>query len=358
MESLDNLEVSNEEPCETGDVDRLDRDLIPLLNNSYLGFSIDSGMALTKKGQLTIVSGAPRGGFSGEVAFLKRDPLAERSLSVENILKGPGLASSFGYDIAVVDLNADGWDDIAVGAPEFFLKEGEVGGAVYIYINNRGRQWEKIEPVRLDGNKDSMFGLAVENIGDVNQDGYEDIAVGAPYDGVGRVYLYCGSSGGIHKKTAQIITAESYNVRRFGFSLTGKIDMDGNHYPDLAVGSLSDSIFVYRARPVVNIREDLRITPSTINMAAEHCDKHKCTFKARACFTYTAQPPSYNPRLTVNYAFEADAETRKQRRSSRMQFLFQSQGVLELAGQGKEKCTETQLKLLVVTLHFSISSQL
>ncbi|XP_021417245.2 integrin alpha-6 isoform X2 [Oncorhynchus mykiss] len=346
MESLDNLEVSNEEPCETGDVDRLDRDLIPLLNNSYLGFSIDSGMALTKKGQLTIVSGAPRGGFSGEVAFLKRDPLAERSLSVENILKGPGLASSFGYDIAVVDLNADGWDDLAVGAPEFFLKEGEVGGAVYIYINNRGRQWEKIEPVRLDGNKDSMFGLAVENIGDVNQDGYEDIAVGAPYDGVGRVYLYCGSSGGIHKKTAQIITAESYNVRRFGFSLTGKIDMDGNHYPDLAVGSLSDSIFVYRARPVVNIREDLQITPSTINMAAEHCDKHKCTFKARACFTYTAQPPSYNPRLTVNYAFEADAETRKQRRSSRMQFLFQSQGVLELAGQGKEKCTETQLKLL------------
>jgi hypothetical protein len=62
--------------------------------------------------------------------------------------------------------------------------------------------------------------------------------------------------------------------------------------------------------------------------------------------------------IAVNYAFEADAETRKQRRSSRMAFLFQSQGVLELAGQGKEKCTETQLKLLVVTLHFSISSQL
>ncbi|CAB1337492.1 unnamed protein product [Coregonus sp. 'balchen'] len=303
MESLDNLEVSNEEPRETGDVDRLDRDLIPLLNNSYLGFSIDSGMALTKKGQLTIVSGAPRSGFSGEVA----------------------------------------WDDLAVGAPEFFLKEGVVGGAVYIYINNRGRQWEKIEPVRLDGNKDSMFGLAVENIGDVNQD---DIAVGAPYDGVGRVYLYYGSSGGIHEKTAQIITAESYNIRRFGFSLTGKIDVDDNHYPDLAVGSLSDSIFVYRARPVVKIREDLRITPSTINMATEHCDKHKCTFTARACFTYTTQPPSYNPRLTVNYTFEADAETRKQRRTSRMQFLGQSQGVLELPGQGKEKCTETQLKLL------------
>lgn len=31
--------------------------------------------------------------------------------------------------------------------------------------------------------------------------------------------------------------------------------------------------FAYRARPVVNIREDLQITPSTINMMAERCDK-------------------------------------------------------------------------------------
>lgn len=78
------------------------------------------------------------------------------------------------YVILLVGYFGDSrWDDLAVGAPEFFLKEGVVGGAVYIYINNRGRQWEKIEPVRLDGNKDSMFGLAVENIGDVNQDGYE-----------------------------------------------------------------------------------------------------------------------------------------------------------------------------------------
>ena len=31
-----------------------------------------------------------------------------------------------------------------------------------------------------------------------------DIAVGAPYDGSGRVYLYCGSSTGINKKAAQV----------------------------------------------------------------------------------------------------------------------------------------------------------
>lgn len=64
------------------------------------------------------------------------------------------------------------WDDLAVGAPQFFVKDGEVGGAVYIYINNKGRNWENIVPVKLLGHKDSMFGLAVENIGDINQDHY------------------------------------------------------------------------------------------------------------------------------------------------------------------------------------------
>lgn len=66
-------------------------------------------MTLLRGGELTIVSGAPRGGYSGQVAFLKADPLAERSLSVELVLSGPGLASSFGYDLAVVDLNNDGF---------------------------------------------------------------------------------------------------------------------------------------------------------------------------------------------------------------------------------------------------------
>lgn len=64
------------------------------------------------------------------------------------------------------------WEDLAVGAPQFFVKDSLVGGAVYVYINNGGKNWEKIVPTQLLGPKESMFGLAVENIGDANQDGY------------------------------------------------------------------------------------------------------------------------------------------------------------------------------------------
>lgn len=65
------------------------------------------------------------------------------------------------------------WEDLAVGAPQFYKKDELVGGAVYIYINDNGRNWEKIVPIQLLGQQSSMFGLAVENIGDINQDNYE-----------------------------------------------------------------------------------------------------------------------------------------------------------------------------------------
>lgn len=63
------------------------------------------------------------------------------------------------------------WQDIVVGAPQYFEKDGKIGGAVYVYVNKLGK-WNTVKPIRIDGPKDSMFGLAVENLGDINQDGY------------------------------------------------------------------------------------------------------------------------------------------------------------------------------------------
>lgn len=58
-----------------------------------------------------------------------------------------------------------------VGAPQYFEKDGEIGGAIYVYINKAGN-WNKVKPIRIDGAQDSMFGLAVENLGDLNLDGF------------------------------------------------------------------------------------------------------------------------------------------------------------------------------------------
>lgn len=73
------------------------------------GYALDSGMNIIKKEELNVVAGAPRSGHSGEVVLMRPDEKSEaKTLKVEHILKGPELASSFGYDLAVLDLNADG----------------------------------------------------------------------------------------------------------------------------------------------------------------------------------------------------------------------------------------------------------
>uniref|UniRef100_A0A7N5ZUK5 Integrin alpha-2 domain-containing protein n=1 Tax=Anabas testudineus TaxID=64144 RepID=A0A7N5ZUK5_ANATE len=264
--------VYDDGPYEVGDENVLNPELVPVPANSYLGFSLDSGYSITRSRGLTVVAGAPRANHSGAVLLLKKESEGSAKLSMEHILHGPGLASSFGYDVAVVDLNGDRWQDIVVGAPQFYMKDRDIGGAVYIYIN-RGGRWDKNTPIRLNGTKDSMFGLAVKNIGDINLDSYEDIAIGAPYDdsGAGKVYIYHGSSQGINTTPAQILSGKEHNLQLFGYSLAGNMDLDSNSYPDLAVGSLSDTVLIYRARPIISIRRDVKISPQEIDLTIKTC---------------------------------------------------------------------------------------
>uniref|UniRef100_A0A4W6FWJ8 Integrin subunit alpha 6 n=1 Tax=Lates calcarifer TaxID=8187 RepID=A0A4W6FWJ8_LATCA len=344
--------VYDDGPYEVGDEHLLNPELVPVSANSYLGFSLDSGHSITRGRGLTVVAGAPRANHSGAVVLLRKQSETSSRLSVEHMLRGPGLGSSFGYDVAVVDLNGDGWQDIVVGAPQFYMKDRDVGGAVYVYINKAGR-WEKITPIRLNGTKDSMFGLAVENIGDINQDSYEDIAIGAPYDdsGAGKVYIYHGSAQGINTSPAQVLSGKEHNLRLFGYSLAGNMDLDGNTYPDLAVGSLSDTALIYRARPIISIRRDVKISPQEIDLTVKTCGNSIC-FTVDACFSYRANPASYSPRLST-YSVEADGVRRKQGLPSRAMFLnksrsdtdYQFNGTLDLRGQNQETCIKIKAKL-------------
>lgn len=54
------------------------------------------------------------------------------------------------------------------------MKDGDIGGAVYVYINQNG-DWSKAKRTRIDGHKTSMFGLAIENLGDLNLDGFNGL---------------------------------------------------------------------------------------------------------------------------------------------------------------------------------------
>ncbi|XP_060900393.1 integrin alpha-6-like isoform X1 [Labrus mixtus] len=349
-DTLLELGIYEDGPFEAGDENDKNPDLIPAPPNSYLGFSLDSGTRLTnQKDELTVVAGAPRAYHSGAVVLLKRGENGNILLE-EFTLKGEGLASSFGYDVTVVDLNGDGWEDIVVGAPQYFEKDGEIGGAVYVYVNKAGK-WNKVKPIRIDGPQDSMFGLAVKNLGDINQDRFHDFAVGAPYadDGAGKVYIYHGSATGLKSIEASQVLFSQPGAKLFGYSLAGNMDLDGNTYPDLAIGSLSDSVFVYRARPVINIKKEIKFSPKEIDLTKKNCGNNFC-LDVEACFTYTANPMTYSPKLTVAYSIQADADIRKDSRNSRVTFIdspdnmYESKGVM-IMDKGKKQCITKKISV-------------
>ncbi|XP_058487553.1 integrin alpha-7 isoform X2 [Solea solea] len=292
-------------------------------HNSYLGFSVDSALGIMALGELTFVAGAPRANHTGAVVLLKKDNVYR--LVPQHIFWGEELASSFGYSITTTDLNRDGWTDIIVGAPNFFDRKAEIGGAVYVYLNPFGHWEDHARPIRLNGTYDSMFGMTVGSIGDLDQDGYGDIAVGAPFDGDGKVFIYRGSGSGIETKPAQVLDGRDFDVRRFGYSISGGLDVDNNHYPDIAVGSLNDSVVLFRSRPVIHVNREVSIDPYHIDLEQHNCKgRHGACVEVKACFIFTAHPQHYSPHITLVVHFEADTERRKLGLPHRVNFLGRS----------------------------------
>ncbi|MCB9765421.1 MAG: FG-GAP repeat protein [Alphaproteobacteria bacterium] len=97
--------------------------------------------------------------------------------------------------------------------------------------------------IASDGAADDRFGSSVSGAGDVNGDGYPDVVVGAPYDddqGVssGSIYVYYGSSAGFWQGAEEkLIPSDGGTSNTFGFTLSGAGDVNGDGHDDLIVGA-------------------------------------------------------------------------------------------------------------------------
>ncbi|XP_053821108.1 integrin alpha-3 isoform X1 [Vidua macroura] len=276
--------------------------------NTYIGYTAEVGSAVLQQDAVTVVTGAPRYRHTGAVLLLSRG--ARQTLNRSLLLPGPQVGSYFGSALALADLNNDGWQDLVVGAPYYFERKQEVGGAVFVYMNEAGG-FQQLPSLVLTGPSYSGFGFALASVGDINQDGFQDIAVGAPFEGPGKVYIYHSSAEGLRDRPRQVISGSDLGptkIKTFGYSLSGGLDMDGNSYPDLLVGSLSERIVLLRARPVINILDKtFTVTPSKVDPA--QCTPKSC-MTVTLCFSYnqSAGDPNYSERITLQYTLEADKD--------------------------------------------------
>ena len=159
--------------------------------------------------------------------------------------------------ISLGDLNGDGVDDMAVGAP--LDDDGGVNrGAVWILFSNANgtvNSHQKISDTEggFTGNLDDgdFFGRSVGSLGDFNGDGVGDVAVGAWGDDDGGLdrgavwMLFLNADGTVqsHQKISDIeggFTGILDDEDYFGLAVSSLGDLDGDGVSDLAVGALFD----------------------------------------------------------------------------------------------------------------------
>jgi hypothetical protein len=164
----------------------------------------------------------------------------------------------FGSAIAEIgDLDGDGVTDLAVGAPMADDGVNDAGAVWILFMNTDGTvdSSEKISRISggFDGTirADDHFGAALAGIGDLNNDGIPDLAVGAPgYDRRGSErgavwVLFLNSDGSV---LAEQLIADREgdfegrlrNDDRFGSALANVRDLNNDGVPDIAAGAPND----------------------------------------------------------------------------------------------------------------------
>lgn len=155
------------------------------------------------------------------------------------IIPGPQSGSGFGTAVATAgDVNGDGFSDIIIGAP--YYSNGHAGeGAAYVYQGSLDGivatpAWQ-FEP-NMDGIR---FGISVAGLGDTNGDGYSDVAIGADqYSPNGRIYVFRGGPTGLAATAANTLNLNGMGeVARLGSSVAEAGDLDGNGLADLVAGA-------------------------------------------------------------------------------------------------------------------------
>ncbi len=181
------------------------------------GYSSEAGLAL-------VVLGPVSGGGSG-LALSAADATISGSSAA-------ACGSSVGY---VGDIDGDGYDDVFSGcsvADRLDIYYGPVTGTLGPASANH----------QLSSSSGGQgFGDNASMVGDVNADGVDDFAVGAPLadTAAGAVYLFWGPLSGGSPTADASITGESLSA--FGSGIWGGEDFDSDGYSDLLVSAPTGS---------------------------------------------------------------------------------------------------------------------
>ncbi len=210
---------------------------------AWFGYSVASAGDVNGDGYDDVVVGAHLydGDLANEgKAFLYLGSAAGLSPTFSWTAEGDQENAWFGWSVGGAgDVNGDGYDDVIVGSYMYDNGSTNEGGAFLYYGSaaglNAAHGWS------AEGDQPyAQFGYSVGSAGDVNGDGYDDVIVGARlYDDgqgdEGRAFVYYGSASGLGGIGWW---AESdQDGAELGCAVGTAGDVNGDGYDDVAIGA-------------------------------------------------------------------------------------------------------------------------
>ena len=156
----------------------------------------------------------------------------------------PQAGAQLGVDVAGVgDVDNDGWPDIGVGAYQQTVGGNDNQGQAFVFSGADGTQLLTLDdPIPQVG---AGFGITVAGVGDVNGDGRPDVAVGAFGQDVGENKNQGQAfvfSGADGTPLLTLDNPAPQGTAWFGAALAGVGDVNGDGRPDIGVGAQSQDV--------------------------------------------------------------------------------------------------------------------